>query len=633
MRGNYSVICAASAVLLVCGVATATAHDGAEGGTHEHSGEPALRLWQLADPAPPISGHFVSLQGTRVLIRQHDGLLRPVSLQRLSAADQAWVARRQRQIEQLNSWVPAVLPIGAVSPGVAALATVDNLKLLEASFRPFDPAVRTQVDGADFVVESNGMPDHQMMVGITAWQQQVPLPQTYTGTNAWRIPRQPVPAKEPQSAKTGFFRGAIAMAVNGVPIFNPIKNDGRTDTLLAGELDEFGGHCGRADDYHYHIAPVHLQKQVGAGLPVAWALDGYPIYGYQDESAADFAPLDQWNGHRGPDGNYHYHATKTYPYLNGGFFGEVVERDGQVDPQPRASSPRPALPPLRGAKITAFRQVNAQSYVLTYEIAGRPGTVSYTLGQAGAVSFTFRSPDGETDTQQYSPRPAGGQAGRGGQGRKNADPPPGEMRPPRPDERPPAGDAPPKKAAGKGPGKGGKKNQGKQMNPPGGDRPAEQANSSGTKPSATGSFKLESPSIASSGRLSVDCTCDGKSESPAIAWSGLPEGTKFVAVSLWHEAPDQEKSYWVVYNIPASTTALPQNAAAKPTTGVTGINDRKQRSYDPMCSRGPGLKTYHITVFALSRELQLDPQQASRSALRSALNGVLLGEATLDFSY
>lgn len=633
MRGKYSVTCAAWAVLLVCGVATAAAHDGAEGGPHEHSGEPAMRLWQLADPAQPISGHFVSLQGTRVLIRQHDGLLRPVALQRLSAADQAWVARRQRQIEQLNSWVPAVLPIGAISPGVAALATVDNLKLLEASFRPFAPAVRTQVDGADFVVESNGIPDHQMMVGITAWQQQVPLPQTYTGTNAWRIPRQPVPAKEPQSAKTGFFRGAIAMAVNGVPIFNPIKNDGRTDTLLAGELDEFGGHCGRADDYHYHIAPVHLQKQVGAGLPVAWALDGYPIYGYQDESAADFAPLDQWNGHRGPDGNYHYHATKTYPYLNGGFFGEVVERDGQVDPQPRASSPRPALPPLRGAKITAFRQVNAQSYVLTYEIAGRPGTVSYTIGQAGAVSFTFRSPDGETDTQQYSPRPAGGQAGRGGQGRKNADPPPGEMRPPRPDERPPEGDAPPKKGEGKGQGKGGKKNQGKKMNPPGGDRPAEQANSSGTKPSATGSFKLESPSIASSGRLSEDCTCDGRSESPAIAWSGLPEGTKFVAVSLWHEAPDQEKSYWVVYNIPASTTALPQNAAAKPTTGVTGINDRKQRSYDPMCSRGPGLKTYHITVYALSRELQLDPQQASRSALRSALNGVLLGEATLDFTY
>ncbi|MFN9041049.1 MAG: YHYH protein [Planctomyces sp.] len=112
------------------------------------------------------------------------------------------------------------------------------------------------------------------MVGITAWQQQVPLPQKYNGENAWRIPLNPVPAKAPMSAKTNFFRGAIAIAVNGVPIFNPIKNDGKTDTLLAGELDNFGGHCGRADDYHYHIAPVHLEKQTGSGTPVGWALDG-----------------------------------------------------------------------------------------------------------------------------------------------------------------------------------------------------------------------------------------------------------------------------------------------------------------------------------------------------------------------
>ena len=47
--------------------------------------------------------------------------------------------------------------------------------------------------------------------------------------------------------------------------FHPLS---RTDTVVAGELDKWGGHCGRADDYHYHIAPVHLQKTVGAGNPV-----------------------------------------------------------------------------------------------------------------------------------------------------------------------------------------------------------------------------------------------------------------------------------------------------------------------------------------------------------------------------
>jgi hypothetical protein len=94
-----------------------------------------------------------------------------------------------------------------------------------------------------YYLESTGLPTHKMMVGITAWQQQVPLPQDFTGANAFRIPRHPVFAKTPVSAKTALFNGAIAVAVNGVPIFNPIKNDGRTDTYLA-EGRRLGPHHG-----------------------------------------------------------------------------------------------------------------------------------------------------------------------------------------------------------------------------------------------------------------------------------------------------------------------------------------------------------------------------------------------------
>jgi hypothetical protein len=85
----------------------------------------------------------------------------------------------------------------------------------------------------------------------------------------------------------------------------------RPDTLLAGELDRWGGHCGRADDYHYHIAPVHLEKTVGAGNPVAVSLDGYAIYGYNDPNGKPPTDLDWLNGHKGPDGTYHYHATEN----------------------------------------------------------------------------------------------------------------------------------------------------------------------------------------------------------------------------------------------------------------------------------------------------------------------------------
>ena len=275
------------------------------------------------------------------------------------------------------------------------------------TFKPFPSTVKTRFDEKNFYVESDGMPDHRMMVGITAWQQQVPLPQPYVGPNAWQFPLVPKVAVKPLSAKDHFFRGAIAIAANGVSIFNPIKNDGQTDTFLAGELDEFGGHCGRADDYHYHIAPLHLQKQIGKGLPIAYALDGYPIYGLTDLDGSTPKDLDKFNGHAGKDGKYHYHSTKSYPYINGGFHGEVSDKGGQVDPQPRAQGVRPAGEPLRGAKINGFEKLSDGSYKVTFTWENKTYNIQYSVAKDGTATFNFIDSDGKTNTQKYVPRPRG----------------------------------------------------------------------------------------------------------------------------------------------------------------------------------------------------------------------------------
>jgi phosphatidylethanolamine-binding protein (PEBP) family uncharacterized protein len=606
-----------AATIIILSAAVLFAHDGSDDHVHL-SPEINVRTWTITESQTIIEGAFVAVKDARVYIRQTDGLVRPVTIDRLAESDQSWLEARTREIAAINTQLEYVLTSQQAKRAAKSrnASSDPGLPLLQKSFEPFKSTVRTRSDVDYFYVESNGIPDHQMMVGITAWQQQVPMPQKYTGNNAWQIPLHPVPAKEPMSAKDNFFRGAIAVAVNGVPIFNPIKNDGRTDTLIAGELDNWGGHCGRADDYHYHIAPIHLQKQIGDDVPVAWALDGYPIYGYQDEKAPDFAPLDQWNGHKDADGNYHYHATKKYPYLNGGFYGEVVERDGQVDPQPRAESPRPALPPLQGAKIVDFETTKPGSHVLTYEVRGRKGTVSYSVAENGSAKFTFKTPESDETAEEYTAKPArggrpGGQGGpprddRPEGGRKGKGLRGDEGRPPRDGE-----DAP----------KGGKR-------PPRDEMPQNEPNSASRQ--SVGDMKLTSSSIDKDGMLTVDCTCDGKSESPAIAWSNLPKGTKSVAISLWHTAPDKEKSYWVVYNIPVSVTGLKQNQKG---VGTMGFNDRKQAAFDPMCSRGPGVKTYHITVFALSEDLKLSPQQATHKGLLEAVKGITLAETTLDFDY
>ena len=232
-------------------------------------------------------------------------------------------------------------PTGVDStPSVSDVAGDDAL----AGFDAFADTVTAFSDGDWWLVESNGLPAHQMMVGITNWQQQVPVPQAYSGTNAWQLPRTPVLADEPVSARTGLFRGAIALAVNGVPIFNALNNRG-DDAFLVGELDEY-------------------------------------------------------NGHLGPDGVYHYHGTATYPYINGGLVG-VVEVSDQIEPQPETPAFRPAGEPLPGATITEFDDIGDGAYRLDDTLDGEGGSVEYTVTDSTVV-FVFTSPDGDVTTETYA---------------------------------------------------------------------------------------------------------------------------------------------------------------------------------------------------------------------------------------
>ena len=301
------------------------------------------------------------------------------------------------------------LQLSALAIGGTALNSLFSISDSEAAtlvklpgFSAFAQSVKVFRSGKYYLVESNGIPDHQMMVGIKAWQQQVPTPHPYTGTNAWPIPISPVISKTPISAKNHFLRGAIAVAINGVPIFNALTNKG-TDAYLTGELDDWGGHCGRADDYHYHMAPCHLQTIAGMKVPIAYSLDGFPIYGETEIDGKAVVGLDEFNGHFDAKKKYHYHGTKTYPYINGGFKGVVQEIDGQVDPQAATKGFRPAGAPLRGASITGFERLGADSYLLTYTLNGTNYQIRYraTLND---VSMDFINPDGSTKTEVYTRR-------------------------------------------------------------------------------------------------------------------------------------------------------------------------------------------------------------------------------------
>ena len=280
--------------------------------------------------------------------------------------------------------------------------TTDPL-FIDSAFSYFKPNVVTSWDSVYFHVGSYGIADHPMMAGITAWQRQVPIPQCYFGSNTWSIPLNPVLAANPVPVNQHhFLRGAVALAVNGIPIFNPYTNTG-ADAFLTGQLDSFGGHCGRADDYHYHIAPVVLYRtHLPVSSPVAFALDGFAVYGSVEPDGSPMATLDANHGHYGTNGVYHYHASLVAPYMIGNMVGQVTEDTTlQIIPQAAAHPIRAGQSPLAGAVITACHPNGITGFTLIYTVGGFTDSIVYSWTTTGVYTFNFYHQGVDTGTQTY----------------------------------------------------------------------------------------------------------------------------------------------------------------------------------------------------------------------------------------
>jgi phosphatidylethanolamine-binding protein (PEBP) family uncharacterized protein len=563
------------------------------------------------------------VRASGVTLELGDGEIVSVPMDDLVAEDRADAQAALAAVRSFNESpiAPPTKP-GARADDSAAPAAASG-PWQAAPFAPFAPFVRTRSDAQWLYVESDGLPhaplEMTMMVGIKAWQQQVPLPQPYTGSNAWQIPLKPIIAENPVSAKTSLRRGAIALAANGIPIFNALNNRG-VDSFSIGELDDFGGHCGRADDYHYHAAPLALQKVLGTKSPIAFGLDGFAIYGLYDPKAKAGAEnacplgstdaLDDFNGHyctvpagQGIDGGtkgYHYHASKKYPYINGGMRGKVNVEGDQVDPQPRAEGVREALPPLQGASITGFRQTGPKAWSLTYQVGGKSSHIDYSIDDAGKAQFSFVGPDGKARNETYA-RGARGQ-GRGGQG------------------------------GGGGGGQGGGGRRGGQG---GGGPPRDDAPGRVAIPSKDG-FEVHSAGVGADGLLLTKYTCDGESIAPPLEWSKMPAGTKSIAIAMHHMPPggttvDDEHAYIVLWGIAPTATAL---AEAQRDLGIWGTNTVNRRAeYAPPCSQGPGQKTYVVSVYALSAEPKIEKGRVTFADLAAAVKDITLSTAEMDLKY
>lgn len=130
-------------------------------------------------------------------------------------------------------------------------------------------------------------------------------------------------------------------------------------------------------------------------------------------------------------------------------------------------------------------------------------------------------------------------------------------------------------------------------------------------------------------------TCDGSDVSPDLAWSGVPDTAKSLALICDDpDAPMGTWVHWVLFNIPAGADGLPAeipSIAALENGARHGKNDFRRLGYGGPCPPG-GTHRYFFKLYALDAELNLD-SGITKAQLVQAMQGHILAEAQLMGKY
>lgn len=146
-------------------------------------------------------------------------------------------------------------------------------------------------------------------------------------------------------------------------------------------------------------------------------------------------------------------------------------------------------------------------------------------------------------------------------------------------------------------------------------------------------LSIASPDFSHNGEIPAEYTCDGDDISPQLEWSGLPAGTRSLALIVDDpDAPDPKAPkrtwvHWVLYNIPAATSGLDKGVAPShlPDGTLEGINDWKRTGYGGPCPP-IGRHRYFFKLYALDTEFS-ERSSPTKDALLKIMEGHVLEKA------
>ncbi len=144
------------------------------------------------------------------------------------------------------------------------------------------------------------------------------------------------------------------------------------------------------------------------------------------------------------------------------------------------------------------------------------------------------------------------------------------------------------------------------------------------------SFQITSPAFEHNRTIPRKYTCQGQDINPPLAITGIPAGTKSLALIMDDpDAPGGNWDHWLVYNI-APAAEIRENSVP----GTQTRNDFGRVNYGGPCPPS-GTHRYFFKLYALSATLNFSPtgsltaKPPSKKELEGAIQKHLLEEAVL----